>query len=295
MKIFYSFCLCFALGINSLFAQSTGKVAGELQDKTTNEKLLFANIVLIKASDSSQVKGTSSSGEGKFTFEQIPNGKYLIRVSTLGYHPYLSPLIEVTNKNKTVDVGTLYLQSSSTSLQEVVVEAKKPFIEHMAGKMVMNVANNAITEGDNALELLKKMPGIFIDKDDAISLNGKKGVLVLIDDRSTHLSGSELANLLKSMPSSSIDKVETIDKPSSKYDAEGVSGIINFKTKKNNNVGFNGSVNAGVGYRGSWSQNGGLNLSYRAKKSESLWQETITEEIKSREINSNKVSATEQL
>lgn len=266
MKIFYSFCLCFSLGINSLFAQSTGKVAGELQDKTTNEKLLFANIVLIKASDSSQVKGTSSSGEGKFTFEQIPNGKYLIRVSTLGYHPYLSPLVEVTNKNKTVDVGTLYLQSSATSLQEVVVEAKKPFIEHMAGKMVMNVANNAITEGDNALELLKKMPGIFIDKDDAISLNGKKGVLVLIDDRSTHLSGSELANLLKSMPSSSIDKVETIDKPSSKYDAEGVSGIINFKTKKNNNVGFNGSVNAGVGYRGSWSQNGGLNLSYRGKK-----------------------------
>ncbi|MEG2336495.1 MAG: TonB-dependent receptor [Bacteroidales bacterium] len=260
------FSLCILLGTSSVFGQNSAKISGVLQDNTSKEKLLFANIVLIKASDSSQVKGMSSDANGKFVFDKLPKGKYLIRISTLGYHPYLSPLVELNTKNQTVDMGTLYLQSSATALEGVVVSAKKSFIEHLAGKMVMNVENNALTAGDNALELLKKMPGVFIDKEDAISLNGKKGVLVLIDDRSTHLSGSELANLLKSMPSSTIEKVETMDKPSSKYDAEGVSGIINFKTKKNNNIGFNGSLNAGLGYSGDFQQNAGLNLSYRGKK-----------------------------
>ena len=99
--------------------------------------------------------------------------------------------------------------------------------------------------GNDALELIRRSPSDMVDKDDNISLAGKKGEQVYIDGKPSPLSGSDLANYLKSMQSSQIEAIEIITNPSAKYEAAGNAGIINIKLKKNKSFGTNGSVNAG--------------------------------------------------
>src|SRR6202022_793295 len=111
-----------------------------------------------------------------------------------------------------------------------------------ADRMVINVDASPANAGSTALEVLERSPGITVDKDDNISLKGKQGVTIMIDNKPTYLSASQLASYLKSLPASAIDQIEIMTNPSAKYDASGNSGIINIKTKKNKTRGFNGSV-----------------------------------------------------
>ncbi len=130
-------------------------------------------------------------------------------------------------------------------MSNVTVTAKKPMVEVKADKTILNVEGTINATGSNALELLRKSPGVLLDKDDNISLAGKNGVQVYIDGRSTPLSGQDLANYLKTLQSSQIEAIELITNPSAKYDAAGNAGIINIRLVKNKSLGTNGSVNAG--------------------------------------------------
>lgn len=244
----------------------TGNVSGRVKDQQSLSGIPFANVVLVKASDSTQITGTASTDSGRFQFKRIPAGTYFIQVAVLGYHRNNSPLFSIDPEHREIELEDIEMTPSSIQLDKVVVRAKRPMMEMEAGKITMNVAQSIIAQEDNAFEMLKKFPGITIDKDDNISLNGKGGILVTVDDRPTHLSGQNLANYLRSLPSSSIDKIETMNNPSSKYDAEGVGGIINFKTTKIQNNGFSGSVNAGFRASAHLGYNGGVDLNYRHEK-----------------------------
>ncbi|HEX6334189.1 MAG TPA: outer membrane beta-barrel family protein, partial [Flavisolibacter sp.] len=181
--------------------------------------------------------------------------------SHIGHNTRLSPVFTVSGtETKVPDIS---LTRSSGGLSEVTVTAKKPMVEVRADKTILNVEGTINSTGSSALELLRKSPGVLVDKDDNLSLSGKNGVQVYVDGRPTPLSGQDLANYLKSIESSQIEAIELITNPSAKYEAAGNAGIINIRMKKNKAYGANGSVNAGysVGYYSKY--NAGASINYR--------------------------------
>src|SRR5206468_2729461 len=151
-------------------------------------------------------------------------------------------------------------------LKAVTVTTTKPMVEVKADKTILNVEGTINATGNDALELLRKSPGVTVDKDDNISLSGKNGVQVYIDGKPTPLTGTDLANYLKSLQSTQIESIELITNPSAKYEAAGNAGIINIRLKKNKTYGFNGSVNAGWNIGTYAKYNSGIALNYRYKK-----------------------------
>ncbi|AHM59456.1 TonB-dependent receptor [Flammeovirgaceae bacterium 311] len=189
-------------------------------------------------------------------------GKYLLTASMTGYDKaWNGPVVVKAGSSTTLP--QLLLRESVEQLNTVTVTGQRPFIEQKADRMVVNVAGSIIASGGTALEVLQRAPGIIIDQDDNINLNGKEGVIVMIDGRRTRMSASEVTALLRNMPSDAVEQVDIITNPSAKYDAEGNSGIIDIRTKKGRSEGLNGTLTAGVGYGRYEKANAGLNLNYR--------------------------------
>lgn len=250
----------------SLFAQSpTGRVSGEVADDN-HKPIEAATISLLQAKDSSKVHQTVTDKTGKYVFDKVRDGRYLVSATSVGHTIRYSSAFEVSAVQSSVAIGALTLAAASRSLQEVSVVGKRPFIEQKADRMVVNVDASPSNAGSTALDVLERSPGVTLDKDDNISLKGKQGVTVMIDNKPTYLSAAQLTSYLKSLPASAIDQIELMTNPSAKYDASGNSGIINIKTKKNKMKGFNGSVNL-THTQGVYPKpSGSLNLNYRNGK-----------------------------
>lgn len=153
-----------------------------------------------------------------------------------------------------------------STLANVVVNSQKKAIERKADKTVINVDAFISSTGSNALEVLERSPGVQVDNNDAISLKGKQGVVIYIDDKPSYLSGADLANYLKSLPASALDKIEIMTTPPARYDAAGNAGVINIKTKKGKTKGFNGNFNASHRQGVYGDIRNSLNFNYRNKK-----------------------------
>jgi outer membrane cobalamin receptor len=228
------------------FGQSkNGKVSGVIQDGS-QKNLQSATISLVKAKDSIAVKFTVANKMGAYEFVNLPMGSYRVSVTAIGYEKTFSPVFELTNDKPEVALAVITLTESSKNLAGVTVTAKKPFIETKIDKTVVNVESSPTSAGATALEILEKSPGITVDNDGNISLRGKAGVIVMLDGKQSYLSAADLSNMLKNMPASALEQIEIMTNPSSKYDAAGNSGIINIKTKKGKNDGFNGSIMIGA-------------------------------------------------
>ena len=145
-------------------------------------------------------------------------------------------------KTKTLELPIFDLHRKNSELQSVAVVSKKPFIEQKNDRILVKVDASPANAGTSVMDVLENSPGVSVDKDGNISLKGKQGVTIMIDNRPTYMSGVQLATYLKSLPASAIDQLEIMSNPSAKYDAAGNSGIINLKTKKNKARGFNGSA-----------------------------------------------------
>ncbi len=265
LPVAFIFFLSLVFTVSS-FAQKSGKISGVFLDSKTRESIPAVGVQLLKLPDSTQVAALFADGNGKFLIEPVSQGKYTLMASMLGYKKKEIP-VELKKSDSEVNLGEILLETEATQLAGVEVISQKPLIEHQAGKIVMNVAENPTTTGDNVLELLKKVPGVTVDNNDNITLNGKSGITILLDDKPTYVSGEALSALLKNMSSDQIEKIEVMNNPSSKYDAEGAAGIINIKTKRNNNIGINGSVYASGGYAGNKVKHSeGADLSFRSGK-----------------------------
>ncbi len=153
-----------------------------------------------------------------------------------------------------------------TNLKQVDIVSKTPAIEHKQGKTIVNVEASVTNVGSTVLEVLEKSPGITVDRNGGITMQGKPSVMVMIDDKLTYLSGADLNNLLSSMNSSQVSQIELITSPGAKYDAAGNAGIINIKTKKNKQQGFNGVFNTSFGMGVYPKNTNGLTLNYRIGK-----------------------------
>lgn len=202
-----------------------------------------ATVSLLKAVDSSLVKAELADDSGNYVINSIDAGNYFIAVTTIGYEPYLEA---VSLKSGEIATHNVALKVASTTMKEVAITARKPFIEVAMGKTVVNVEGSSAA-GSTALELLRRLPGVSVDQSGNISMNGKAGVLVLINDRPTYLSGEQLASYLRTLSAAELSQLELITQPGARYDAAGNVGIINFKLKKIKKAGLNGSASASYG------------------------------------------------
>ena len=239
------------------------RISGVVKDDA-GKSIAAASVSLQKVKDSSIVKIVITDAEGKFTFSNIVTGKYFVTINSVGYTTKQSAIVEVDNNE--VIVSTIALAKATKQLEGVTVISKKPMIEVKADKTVFNVEGSINAQGSDAFELLRKSPGVTVDRDDNVSLSGKNGVQIYIDGRPSPLAGKELADFLRSLNSNQIESIELITNPSAKYDAAGNAGIINIKLKKNKAYGTNGSVNAGYGIGIYGKYNTGLSLNHRNNK-----------------------------
>lgn len=257
---------CFIIPIFSFSAKpfNGGTIKGVLLDNA-NLPLPFSTIILNNAVDSTLYKGEIPNEKGEFIFENVKEGSFYLQIQVIGYKKINSKLITISNEHSQVDMGTFVSEPLSSELGVVTVKGDKPFIERQVDKMVVNIENSIVQTGSSILEVMEKLPGVLVNQDDQISLKGKQGVIIYIDGKQTGLSGSDLANMLKGLPSNSIQKIEIITNPSSKYDAAGNAGIINIVMKKNRQQGFNGNISAGYGQGRYGKFNTSLSLNYKNK------------------------------
>src|SRR5665213_2575173 len=257
--------LLLVMSAGVIFAQTTApkvKISGLLLDEQ-GKPMDYATVTLLKAQDSSVVKGTLSNETGSYTFEHITTGNYIIKATVVGYEKAVTGPIKVTESMPTLTVPALKMLLGTHALNTVSVTSSKPLIERKIDRTVMNVENSVLAAGNSAMDILERAPGVSIDKDDNISLKGKQGVTVMINDKLTYLNPAQLATLLRSTDGNTIQSIEIITNPSAKYDASGNSGIINIKLKKNRQSGTNGSLTLGGGYGEYWKDNQTLNLNHK--------------------------------
>ena len=242
-----------------------GKVSGTVIDGNT-KTIESATITLLRVKDSSIAKMSVADKTGRFEFDFVPEGKYLVSITAIGHNKGFSYSFEITAENPVVVLKTIELIPSVKAIAGVTVISKKPLIEQKLDRTIVNVEASVTNVGNSALEVLEKSPGVTVDKDGNISLKGKQGVVVMIDGRPSYLSGADLADMLRSMSANQLEQIEIMTNPPSKYDAAGNSGVINIKTKKNKQFGYNGSINT-VYAQGKYARfNEGLNFNYRNGK-----------------------------
>lgn len=246
-----------------LTAWSQGTISGQIVDEQ-NSSVSFATVVLFDNSDSTMVKGQISDAEGRFAFPNIKKGTYFIESSFVGYEKGISDIFRFDG-NTDYTANTLTMRTNSKQLEEVVVQTERELIEVQPDKTVFNVEGSINAKGNTALELLRKSPGVIVDNNENLLIQGKSGVLVYIDGKRSPLSADDLAIYLKNLQSDQVDAIEIITNPSAKYDAEGNAGIINIRLVKDKNLGTNGSVNLGFRYGINPKYNGSVSVNNRTK------------------------------
>lgn len=239
------------------------KISGLVKDEN-GKPFTGVTITLLRAQDSVAVKYTATKADGQYNFVAVNPGNFIVKSTFVGHKTEYSSAVELGASD--VTVADLMMAKTTGNLGEVVVTAKKPMVEIKADKTILNVEGTINATGSDALELLRKSPGVMVDKDDNLSLSGKTGVQVYIDGRPTPLAGKDLADFLKSLQSSNVEAIEIITNPSAKYEAAGNAGIINIRLKKNKSYGTNGSVNAGWAIGTYPKYNAGLSLNNRNKR-----------------------------
>jgi len=242
------------LSASAIFAQSPSQITGQINDNN-GKAIAAATIMLQAAKDSSLVKTAVTDSKGNYEILLIKPGRYFVSSTVVGMQKAVSAAFEV-KENENTTAPALTMQPATKELSAVTVVAQKPMVEVKADKTILNVEGTINAVGNDGLELLRKSPGVMVDKDDNLSLAGKNGVRIYIDGKPSPLAGADLAAYLKSLQSAQIESIEIITNPSAKYEAAGNAGIINIRLKKNLTIGTNGSVNAGYSI--------GINARYNA-------------------------------
>jgi hypothetical protein len=230
----------------------TGKVtlSGMVRDAGTKTVLPFVNITLTHARDSSLAAGSISTEDGRFKLENISPGNYLLTCSYVGYKPVSQPVLAGQLSNF-LDLGNIDLVPELKSLDEVTVNGTQEVVSAKMDKKTFNLSDNISQSGGSVLEAIKNLPGITT-LEGKVQLRGSDRVMILIDGKQTALTGFGSQSGLDNIPASAIEKIEIINNPSSKYDANGNAGIINIIYKKEKKEGFNGKVGLTIGAGALW-------------------------------------------
>ncbi|HTE33497.1 MAG TPA: outer membrane beta-barrel family protein [Chryseolinea sp.] len=229
---------------------------------TDGKQQLPSVTVLLLMLDSTLVKGAITDQTGKFVIENVLPGDYLLSASMTGYERSVSPLIPVEGKE--ISLPFIQLNESVTALQAVIISAEKQLFDQQIDRLVINVGSSVTSWGNTILEVIQKSPGVVVNRQtNSISMNGKSGVRVMMNDKIVQLPLDVVVQMLDGMSASNVEKIELITAPPAKYDAEGNAGIIHIVTKGQEDVGTNGSFGLTAGAR--WAENlaGNFNLNHR--------------------------------
>lgn len=245
-------------------APAIGKVSGQIVDAISKKPVDFATVSLMRVQDQGVETGAIANEKGFFVLEHVKAGRYLAKVSFIGYDAYTSDTILITPDRPEVYMGVVRIKPSAKMLNEVQVTGEKSMMQMAIDKKVFNVDKNLMSEGGTANDVLQNIPSISLDINNNVSLRGSANVTVLIDGKPSSLTGADRAAILDQIPAGNIESVELITNPSAKYDPDGTSGIINIVLKKNKQENFNGTVNATAGTGDRYST--ALTLNYRKDK-----------------------------
>ena len=242
--------------------QTQHNLSGLITD-VNNKGIPFANVLLLKATDSTLVKGVITSDEGTFRIEKVHHGNYILMSSFVGYQTGYTKPFEL-NSDHTLDTIILL---DGEALNEVVVVAKKPLYQQKVDRMVINIESSIVSAGGTALEVLERSPGVLVNRQsNNISIAGKEGVVVMINDKISYMPASSLVQMLNGMSADNISSIELITTPPSNFDAEGNAGYINIILKKRTDLGLNGSYSLSAGYGKGLLSNNSINFNYRKEK-----------------------------
>lgn len=264
-KFLYKFLLLTitlsAVTLESL-AQNTGnaQINAKLVDASNNQAVPFATAVVLNSQTKATVRAAQTDMEGNLSMKNLPAGTYTFKISYVGFQTMVRDGITLLN-NQVINLGTIKMSASKgTELNEVVIQGEKAAMQLGIDKKVFSVDKSLVSEGGTATDLLANVPSVQTDMDGNVSLRGSSGVRVLIDGKPSLIGGGDVSVILQSIPASSIESVEVITNPSSKYDAEGQSGIINIVLKKNTKLGLNGNVALSAGNRDNYNANTSLSF-----------------------------------
>jgi len=241
-------CSClFVLLLQAQKNSDVGVIIGTVLEGNAGKAVAGASVSLVKLADTTKRRGDITDKNGNFAFENISFGYYRIEISSVGFATTSLDSIYLRAERYDFNLGDIKLNIASANLQEVIVYAEKPLIENKDGKLTYNVGESAFSSGSSTAELLKNIPLINNDPNGKILLKGKEPK-ILIDDKPTELSAQQLADLLESLPGSSIEKIEVMSNPPPQYASE-AGGVINIVTKKGK-VGLVGKITLSGGTRG---------------------------------------------
>ena len=249
------FLLCLASIGQAQNIDLSGSIRGN-----DNSAVPYATLMLKYQADSSLAKVDMSDANGNYKLVGLSAGDYFLEVQSIGYQ---NSNTAVPNLTASMRLPLIVLQAASQNLDEVTVQASKALVEVKADRTVFNVSSSLSATGTNGQELLRKAPGVMLDNNNNVILEGKSGVIFYVDDKPLQLAGEDLQNYLRNLQAEQIESVELITQPSSKYEAAGTAGIINIKLKKDMRFGTNGTVASSYTYGkyGRW--NNSLNLNHR--------------------------------
>ncbi|MCX6275944.1 MAG: TonB-dependent receptor family protein [Bacteroidetes bacterium] len=241
-----------------------GKVTGSVYDSLTQKPAEFASVALMRIRDSVPVAGTLTDHKGNFTMTEVPFGRFILKISSIGYSNYSGTPLFIKPEETTLELGKIFIRPNIKRLKEVEVAGEKSEFINTLDRKVYNLDKNIVNTGGTATEVLRNIPSVTVDIDGNISLRGSGNVNVLIDGKPSGITGATRQAVLQQIPASGIDRIEVITNPSAKYDADGMAGIINIVTKKDKLKGLNANISLGVGSNEKY--NLALGGNYRSSK-----------------------------
>jgi outer membrane receptor protein involved in Fe transport len=240
-----------------------GKISGKIIDSSSNLPLDYATITLFVTGKTKPINGTTADSSGYFTLTNIPSGSFNVVIEFIGYQTFTFNNIIINQKHETIDLKSILLKKKQTMLQSVTVTAQGKLIDNKIDKLVFNAEKDITSQTGVATDVLKKVPQISVDVDGNVELAGSTSIRFLINGKPSTIFGSNITDVLQSIPASQIKSIEVITNPGAKYDAQGTGGIINIILKHSTAQGINGNVSLTAG---TIMQNGSVNVNARKGK-----------------------------
>ncbi len=272
--------------LHSEYLNTTDRVVGKVVEAPDNAAAGFATIAVLNATDSSLVGGAVADEHGAFVIAGTKAGKYIIRVSNMGFKTLYLPGIAITEgKEAVTDLGVLSLVPDAQRLNEVVVTADRSTVVEDIDKKSITIGADLLATSNNASEILEKLPAVSLDENGSPQVRGKGNVIVLIDGKPSTQYGSDLPTILQSFPANLIERIDVMTTPSAKYEGDGASGVIDIITKGVRIRGMNGNGrlnagnqgNHGMAANGSFKSNKlGLSAAVSADVRNSYWDRNLT-------------------
>jgi len=260
-----SFLLFILFSFAGLAAWSQqGRAFGKITDSL--QRPLEGVTVLLLSGAGETVRSAMTDEKGAFTMEKLSPGSYTVTMSMTGYKKNSGVPVTIEAASQEADLGTIRLRTAEGNLQDITVTAQRPPVERKIDRTVVNADQMVSAAGSTAMDVLERSPGVSVDNNGVISLKGRNGVTIFIDDKPTYLSGTDLENYLRSLPAASVDQIELMTNPPAKYDAAGGGGVINIRLKRTRAKGFNGALNAAYTQGVYAKTNNSFNFNYRSGK-----------------------------